>query len=298
MGTEVTVLGLGAMGSALAGAFVGAGHRTAVWNRTPGPAEALADRGAVRTASAAEAVAASPLVVVCVSDHDAVEEVLGLPGVDLTGRTLVNLTSGSPPAARKTAAWAEGRRVKYLDGAVMATPSGIGDPAFMQLYAGSRADFEDSRRVLAALGDPVYLGADPALPSVYDTALLGLLWSALTGWLHGVALLGADGPGGGVPAAVYTEVAGRWLDTVGRFMSAHAPQVDAGRYAGGEFPLELHRRTVEILVHAGELRGISSGMPELIRDLIGRAVAAGHGGDSFARLVEFMRPGPAGAAAP
>ncbi|MFD0381562.1 hypothetical protein ACFQ2B_01255 [Streptomyces stramineus] len=55
---------------------------------------------------------------------------------------------------------------------------------------------------------------------------------------------------------------------------------------------------MEILVHAGELRGISSGMPELIRDLIGRAVAAGHGGDSFARLVEFMRPGPAGAAAP
>ncbi|MFI1256453.1 hypothetical protein ACH4U6_22155 [Streptomyces netropsis] len=45
----------------------------------------------------------------------------------------------------------------------------------------------------------MYLGTDPALPSVYDTALLGLLWSALTGWLQGVALVGVDGPGGGVP---------------------------------------------------------------------------------------------------
>ncbi|MFI1256454.1 hypothetical protein ACH4U6_22160 [Streptomyces netropsis] len=77
-------------------------------------------------------------------------------------------------------------------------------------------------------------------------------------------------------------------------MSAHAPQVDAGRYPGGEFPLEVHRRMADLLVHADELRRATSGMPEVIRGLIGRVVDAGHGGDSYARLVEFMRPGPAG----
>lgn len=51
---SVTVLGLGAMGKALAGAFRTAGHRTTVWNRTPGRADDLAAEGARVAASAAE----------------------------------------------------------------------------------------------------------------------------------------------------------------------------------------------------------------------------------------------------
>ncbi|MFD0888709.1 NAD(P)-binding domain-containing protein, partial [Streptosporangium algeriense] len=38
----LTLLGLGAMGTALAQAWLAAGHRLTVWNRTPGRAEALA----------------------------------------------------------------------------------------------------------------------------------------------------------------------------------------------------------------------------------------------------------------
>lgn len=38
----VSVIGLGAMGRALAGAFLDAGHPTTVWNRSPGRAGELA----------------------------------------------------------------------------------------------------------------------------------------------------------------------------------------------------------------------------------------------------------------
>jgi 3-hydroxyisobutyrate dehydrogenase-like beta-hydroxyacid dehydrogenase len=48
----VTVLGLGEMGSALAGAFLGGGLPTTVWNRSPGKADALVAKGAVGAASA------------------------------------------------------------------------------------------------------------------------------------------------------------------------------------------------------------------------------------------------------
>src|SRR3954469_24629195 len=43
---QVGVLGLGRMGSALAGALVGAGHDVVVWNRSPLKAKPLLDRGA------------------------------------------------------------------------------------------------------------------------------------------------------------------------------------------------------------------------------------------------------------
>ncbi|QXE33527.1 NAD(P)-binding domain-containing protein [Streptomyces sp. GMY02] len=287
--TKVTVLGLGEMGTALAGAFAAAGCRTTVWNRTPGKADALSAEGAVEAASAAEAVAASPLTVVCLSAYDVVRTVLGPLSGDLAGRTLVNLTSGSPVDARETAAWAANAGARYLDGVIMTTASGIGSQDFLQLYGGPRDAFEDSRETLAVVGDPVHLGTDPALSSVYDTALLGLMWSTLTGWLHTAALIGADGPGGNVTATAYTEVADRWMNTVRFFMTAYAPQIDAGEYPAEGFPLDLHSRTMDILAHASWLRGADSGMPELFKDLVGRAIAAGYGDDSYARLIEFVR---------
>ncbi|MEU4212407.1 NAD(P)-binding domain-containing protein [Streptomyces sp. NPDC026206] len=289
MSADVTVLGLGPMGSALAGAFVAAGHRTTVWNRTPGKADPLLRKGAVEAASAGAALGAGPLTVVSLSTYEAVQEVLRPLAGELAGRTLINLTSGPPVCAREMDAWAEHAGAAYLDGVVMTTPSGIGSRHFLQLYAGSPTVFEEHRETLAALGDPVYVGADTALPSVYDTTLLCQMWSTLTGWLHSVVLIGADGPGGNVTATQYTEVANRWMDTVRFFMDAYASQVDSEQYPSGDFPLDLHRATMGILTHASELRGADTGMPELFTALTERAIAAGHGNDSYARLVEFVR---------
>ena len=101
MKTPVTVLGLGAMGTALARAFLAAGHPTTVWNRTPGRSPELDTLGATRAATAAEAVAASPLVVVCLLVDATVRSTLD--GLDLTGRTVANLTNGTPAQARDTA---------------------------------------------------------------------------------------------------------------------------------------------------------------------------------------------------
>src|SRR5918996_263690 len=50
---EVSVIGLGAMGSALARALLSNGHRVTVWNRTSAKAEALVQDGAVLAHSAA-----------------------------------------------------------------------------------------------------------------------------------------------------------------------------------------------------------------------------------------------------
>src|ERR1044072_8092422 len=51
----VTVLGLGPMGQALAGAFLAQGHPTTVWNRTAARAGGLVARGATRADTGAAA---------------------------------------------------------------------------------------------------------------------------------------------------------------------------------------------------------------------------------------------------
>ncbi|MEV6977244.1 NAD(P)-binding domain-containing protein [Kitasatospora sp. NPDC093806] len=281
----VTVLGLGAMGTALAGAFLTAGHPTTVWNRSAAKAEPLAVRGAVPAATPGEAVAASALLVACVLDYAALREVLTGHEAALAGRTLVNLTSGSPEQAREFAEWAAGIGLGYLDGAIMITPPGIGGPDAMLLYSGDRAALARHRGTLAALGDPVDLGPDAGVAGLYDAALLGLMWSALSGWLHAAALVGADG----VPAADFTPVANRWLaGAVTGFVSRYAAQVDTGRYPGDDASLDVHRAAMAHLLHAGHARGLDNALPELLAAQVDRAIAAGHGADSYARLVEVI----------
>src|SRR5579872_5513947 len=65
---DVGVIGLGAMGRGLAGRLIKAGHRVRVWNRSPGPADALAGDGATACASAAEAAKGEALVSMLAND--------------------------------------------------------------------------------------------------------------------------------------------------------------------------------------------------------------------------------------
>nr|WP_228976421.1 NAD(P)-binding domain-containing protein [Streptomyces sp. DH12] len=283
---SVTVLGLGQMGSALAAAFLAAGHPTTVWNRTPARADGLVAAGARRAGTVAEAVAASELVVVCVLDYGAVRELLEPLAGGLAGRTLVNVTSGSPEQARETARWAAGQGARYLDGGIMTTPPGVGDPASMFLYSGSPEVLEAHRATLAVLGDPIHLGGDAGLASLYDAGLLGMMWSVFGGWLHATALVGADG----VEAGEFAPVALRWLSTVGLFVERYAGQIDAGRYPGDDATIDVQLAAVGHLLHAGAERGVDGRLPELHRELMAKAVADGHGGDSYARIVEAFRP--------
>ncbi|WP_405795425.1 NAD(P)-dependent oxidoreductase [Streptomyces sp. NBC_01506] len=285
----VTVIGLGSMGSALAAALLDRGHPTTVWNRSPHKAGPLVDRGARLAPTPEEAVAASPLTIACVLDYDALYAVLDPGAESVAGRTLVNLTSGSPEQAHEAVAWARSRGADYLDGAILTTPPGVGSAEMMFLYSGSRAVFETHRPTLAALGDPLHLGTDPGLASLYDAALLGLMWSTLTGWLHGTALVTAEK----TQATTFTPVAVRWLTAVAGFMTTYAPQVDAGHYPGDDATVDVQITAIDHLVHAAAARGIDNSLPELLKSAMLRAKATGHGSDSYASLIEVLR-NPAG----
>ncbi|CAL9675161.1 3-sulfolactaldehyde reductase (plasmid) [Streptomyces sp. enrichment culture] len=281
----VTVMGLGSMGSALAAVLLERGHETTVWNRSAHKARPLVDRGARPAATPEEAIAASPLTIACVLDYEALHSVLDPVAGSLAGKVLVNLTSGSPEQARQAAAWARSHAADYLDGAIMTTPPGVGSPEMMFLYSGSHTAFEAHRPTLASLGDPLHLGTDPGLASLYDAALLGLMWSTMTGWLHGTALVGTEK----TPATDFTPVAIRWLTAVAGFLTTYAPQVDAGRYPGDDATIDVQIAAVDHLIHAAAARGVDNALPELLRSTMERAKAAGHGSDSYASVIEVLR---------
>ncbi|AUH40626.1 NAD(P)-dependent oxidoreductase [Streptomyces sp. CMB-StM0423] len=287
----VAVLGLGLMGHALAAALLRAGHPTTVWNRTAAKADDLVAAGAVRADTPAAAVAAAPLVIACVTDYDALHTFLDpVDPAALGGRTLVNLTTGTSAQARDTAAWAAGRGLTYLDGAIMATPQGIGTAEITIVVSGPRAEFDRHTPALRSLaGDTPYLGADHGLTSLYEMAIVGLMWSILNGWLQGAALLGTAG----VSVADYTAIAAKGIQTVADWLPGYAGQIDTGVFPPDDATLDIHRAAMAHLVQESESLGVNAEFPALIKSLADRAAAAGHGGEGYPVMIEeFRRPAP------
>ncbi|CAL9372496.1 NAD(P)-dependent oxidoreductase [Streptomyces sp. enrichment culture] len=222
----VTVLGLGEMGGALAAAFVAAGRPTTVWNRTAARADALVELGAVRAGSVSEAVGASPLVVVCLLDYAVAREALKPAAGRLRGRTVVNLTNGTPTQAAQMAAWVAEQGGEYLDGGIMAVPTTVATPEAFILYSGEERVFETHRAALEELGAAKYLGSDIGLASLYDLALLSGMTLMFDGFHHAVAMATSAEQGS---ASGFTELLVPWLTNMARLLPAFAAEVDAER---------------------------------------------------------------------
>lgn len=283
---EVSVLGLGRLGTRLAQAFLAAGYRTAVWNRTAAKARALVPQGAVRIADPSDAVAVADVVVVCLPDYATVRAVLEPLGGQLRGRTLVNLTSGTPQEARAMAQWAAGLGADYLDGAAMSGTRLVGRPEALFVFSGSPTAFAAHAGVLNSLGNAVELGADPGLAAVYDAALFGMVWGALAGFHHAVALAGAEG----VRPVAFARTAARHLGFAASLLTDHARQIEDGRYPDDDGTVAVHAAAMRHLAHAGAAHGIPSEVPDLVTTLLARATAAGHDADGIASIAETLRP--------
>lgn len=281
---SVTVLGLGEMGSALAGALIDGGHPTTVWNRTSARAQSLAARGAHVAPSAPEAVQSSELVVICLLDHVAVGEVLDVAG-DLSGRTVVNLTSQTPDQSRTTAAWVTDRGGAYLAGAIMADPDQIGTSDAHLYYAGPVEVFDKHRHTLTPLGGGTrFFGADPGLASLYLTGATALGYELLIGYLHTVALFGAEG----IDAPTFTPVVAEVIGDIVAFLPVLADAIDDRTYPPDLGPLRTQAAIMGDLVDTREARGVDAEQLRQVQALMRRRVAAGHGDQGFSSIVEEL----------
>ncbi|MGI5198663.1 NAD(P)-dependent oxidoreductase [Streptomyces sp. CA-288835] len=281
---QVSVLGLGAMGTALAEALVKAGYATTVWNRSPGKAERLVARGASAATTSGDAVRAGGLVIVCLLDHASVHEVLDPLSDDLAGRTLINVTTTSPAQSRELAAWAARTGVAYLDGGILAVPQMIGRPGASVLYSGSAEVFHQHKPLLDLWGSSTYFGEDAGLASLYDLALLSGMYVMFAGFMHGAAMVAPAG----VTAGEFATMAAPWLTAMTGAFQEFAEVIDGGDYTvDGQQSLRFSDLG-DILTASSE-QGISTEVVATVQRLIQRQIDAGHGEEGFARIFESIR---------
>lgn len=281
--SDITVIGLGLMGAALARAIHGAGHGLTVWNRSPGRMRPFLDRGVAGAADASSAIAASPVVLICIDDYAATQAMLDAPEIAplLSGRTLVQLSTGTPKEAREAAAWMAARGVAYLDGAILCGPDDIATEGGKILLSGDAAAHRRADALLQCLGGRVqYLGDTVGAASALDLAWLTTCYGRFLGIAHAANLCRSEGAG---------------LD---HFISLFPDRPDIQLYAqvihDGSFDhatatLQVWGAALERIRQQGRDAGINTDFPDFAASLFRKAIAAGYGEQNVMSLAKVLQ---------
>lgn len=286
--TPVTLIGLGPMGQAMVRTLLAAGHPVTVWNRTAARADGLVSDGATLAASPGDAVAASELVILSLTDYQAMYDILGGATAELAGRTIVNLSSDTPDRAREAAAWAASHRAKFLTGGVMVPAEMVGTEAAYVYYSGPTEVLEAHRPALARIGTVRHLGEDAGLAQLMYLAHLDVFLTSLSALLHATALLGSAG----MPAAEAVPELMSTLTGIPAMIEAGGDigaQIDAGEHPGHLSTVTMMGATADHITDTSETAGVDLALPRAVQAHYRRAIADGHGKDNWTRIVDGIR---------
>jgi 3-hydroxyisobutyrate dehydrogenase-like beta-hydroxyacid dehydrogenase len=286
--SDVTVIGLGDMGSALARAFLSAGKIVTVWNRSPEKAAPLERLGATRALTAADAVNASPVLVICVSDYAATSSVLGEKDVEqvLAGRIIVQLTSGTPNQARALEVWATARGAGYLDGAIAAWPRQIGSPDAAIVIAGREALFNSAEQLLRSLaGRLTYLGTNIGHAMALFNAALAYFAGHWIGFSQGAAIC----EGEGLSVESFGEMMAELSPSLGEDLRHMGRVIAAGNFSDPESTIRTVGEDIGRLVELSRDLKIGTAFPMLAADIFRRATEAGFGAEEHCAVIKVLR---------
>jgi 3-hydroxyisobutyrate dehydrogenase-like beta-hydroxyacid dehydrogenase len=144
------------MGGAMAANLAKAGHEVTVWNRTPGKQI----EGARTANTPAEAAQGAEVVWLCVSDTDAVDNVLfGENGVEQSlteGMIIADSSTISPSATRKFAERVARKGVQYVDSPVTGSKAGAESGTLLFIIGGDEQAIEKLKPLYAAMGKKMF----------------------------------------------------------------------------------------------------------------------------------------------
>jgi 3-hydroxyisobutyrate dehydrogenase-like beta-hydroxyacid dehydrogenase len=286
--TDVTVIGLGQMGFALADLMLEAGKSVTLWNRSPEKAAVLVTRGAILPETPAAAITASPVTLICVYDYDATRHILGSQGVAraLQDRLVVNLGTGSPEDAREAEGAIARQGGRYLDGAIQAAPSQMGEAGTPILISGSAPAFADAEPLLKILaGNLVYLGDAIDAAAFMDLATLSYVYGAYAGFLHGARIAETMN----ISVETFGGIVSEISPSFGAFFKHQGAVIQSGNFAVSESPMRISIAAVERILATSERLGLNTEMPALFDRWLQQAKRANLAGEELAAMIKILR---------
>ena len=279
---NIGFIGLGNMGSAIAGRLLEAGHALRVWNRSPQPARRLAERGA-RVAASAEDAFRGDVVFSMLSDDHVTRAVLIDSGVlarATSGATRihVNMATISAALGDELAERHRERGVGYVAAPVLGRPDAAAAGKLTILLAGARQTVDSVQPLLeGTVGHKVWrFGERASQANVVKLAVNFMLAAAIESMGEAAALTA----GYGVEPRELFELIGQSLFP-GPVSQGYGRLIAEGRFEPAGFKARLGLKDVRLALEAAEAATTPMPVGSLIRDAMLEALARGEGEKEF-----------------
>jgi 3-hydroxyisobutyrate dehydrogenase len=183
---SIGFIGMGHMGSHMAQRLLDAGYQVTVYDRTKEKAQELEHRGALVAQTPKELAANCQVVMACVTNDEAQQEVMfgpdgALAGVH-AGSVIIDLSTVSPDASRRLFQAAKEQGVSMIDAAVSGSVPQVDQGSLVIFVGGEHQTYQQCKPILDVLGhNSFFMGASgmgTTMKLVVNT-LLGLSMQAL-----------------------------------------------------------------------------------------------------------------------
>jgi 3-hydroxyisobutyrate dehydrogenase len=285
--TKIALLGLGLMGSGMAGHLLDAGYPLTIWNRTPGKAQALQARGARLAKSPREAAAGAAVVISMLADVPVCRDVwLG------RGEALVDIAPGTilVESSTVTVEWIEelDRAAKehgcdLVDAPVTGSKPQAEAGQLLFLAGGSSATVDKVSPTLKTMGrDVVHVGpvGSGARLKLINNFLSGSQAAALA---EALSLIERSGLDRDKALGVLTE--GAPGSPLVKLLSG---RMTARQYEPN-FLLRLMAKDLRYAVSEADHQALDLDMGRAALRVFEHAIAAGQGDDDMSAVVEQFR---------
>jgi 2-hydroxy-3-oxopropionate reductase len=270
---KVGFVGLGIMGTPMAGHLIKGGHELYLYTHGSVP-QALIDAGGKACASGKEVATRADVVITMVPDTPHVEDALFAPNgiaAGLTkGKTVVDMSSISPIATKEFARRIRELGCEYLDAPVSGGEVGAKAASLTIMVGGAPAAFERVKPLFELMGKNITLVGDVGAGQI--TKVANQIIVALTIEAVGEALLFAA-KAGADPAKVRQALMGGFASS--RILEVHGERMIKRTFDPG-FRIELHQKDLNLALSSARALGVSLPNTATAQELFNACVA--HGG--------------------
>ena len=285
--TKIALLGLGLMGSGMAGRLLDAGYPLTVWNRTPDKTQALADRGAKVAQSPRQAVAGATVVISMLSDVPVCRDVwLGRGEAILgaaPGTVLVESSTITVEWIEELDRAAKEHGCELVDAPVTGSKPQAAAGQLLFLAGGSSAALDSITPILKAMGrDVVHVGpvGSGARLKLINNFLSGSQVAALA---EALSLIERSGLDAQKALGVLTE--GAPGSPLVKLLSGRM----VARQYEPNFVLRLMVKDLRYAVSEADHQGLDLDMGRAALRVFEHAISAGQGEDDMSAVVEQFR---------
>jgi len=287
---RVAFLGLGKMGTGMAGRLIAAGHSLAVYNRTPARAAPFAKLGARIADTPGSAAHKADIIIGMTADDDSSRAMwLGEQGAlaadNVPHALAIECSTLSHDWVLELAGKVRERRFRFVDAPVTGLPDAAATGTLTLLVGADAADLDAARPVFASLATRVLHFGAVGQGTAYKLM---------------VNLLGAVQIASAAEAVVLAERAGLDLKLVADAVAsgqAASPQVvrNVRRFVAGDhatnvtFTPALRLKDIEYALRLAKKLGVHSPLGLVADELYRKLCAQGGGGDNESRIIDVMR---------